>query len=87
MTVPLTTWPTRTIWAKASSSQASPSQPSPPNQVDAESTECDLLYVHKFIEPADVERVRDYNGKETPYPKGYEFSMSDAEREELGLKP
>jgi hypothetical protein len=41
----------------------------------------------QFIEPTDVERVRDYNGKETPYPKGYEFSLSDAEREELGVRP
>jgi hypothetical protein len=43
--------------------------------------------MNKLIEPTDVERVRDYNGKETPYPKGYEFSLSDAEREELGLRP
>jgi hypothetical protein len=41
----------------------------------------------KFIEPTDVERVRDYNDKETPYPKGYAFSLSDAEREELGIRP
>jgi hypothetical protein len=42
--------------------------------------------MNKFIEPTDAERVRDYNGKETPYPKVYEFSLSDAEREELGIK-
>ena len=56
-------------------------------QVDTESPECNLFYMQKLIEPTDVERVRDYNGKETPYPKGYEFSLSDAEREELGLRP
>ena len=41
----------------------------------------------KIIEPGDVLRVRDYTGKETPYPEGYEFLLSEAEREELGLKP
>ena len=43
--------------------------------------------MQKLIEPTDVKRVRDYNGKETPYPKGYEFSLSDAECDELGLRP
>ena len=57
------------------------------SQVDAESPKCNLFCMKKFIEPTDVERVRDYNGKETPYPIGYEFWLSDAEREELGVKP
>jgi hypothetical protein len=39
----------------------------------------------KFIDPKDVERVRDYNGKETPYPMGYLFSLREDLREELGI--